>query len=90
MSDDVLNRLVAIITANPHSADSLSLYALVSTLRMEKTGYLYTLRKLRDLDNEHRQLAYELMELMAQNGNEGDAWEAALEAMDAAVRQGSL
>ncbi|MDT8388312.1 MAG: hypothetical protein RQ736_12415 [Thiogranum sp.] len=90
MSDHVLDRLVAIITANPHSADSLGLYALVSTLRMEKTGYLYTLRKLRDLNDEHRQLAYELMELMAQNGNEGDAWEAALETMDAAVRRGTL
>lgn len=88
MTDDTLGRVVAAISADPHSAASLGLYALVSTLKMDKTGYIYTLRKLRDLSPEHRQLAYELMELMAQKGNQGDAWEAALQAMDAAVRKG--
>jgi len=88
MPDSILNQLVKLISADPHSADSLGLYALASTMRMEQTGYLYTLRKLRDLNPEHRQLAYELMELMAQQGNEGAAWNAALQAMDAAVRKG--
>lgn len=88
MPDSILDKLVKLIGADPHSADSLGLYALASTMRMDKTGYLYTLRKLRDLDPEHRQLAYELMELMAQQGNEGEAWDAALQAMDAAVRKG--
>jgi hypothetical protein len=88
MGDDVLQKVVDIVKANPHSGLSLNLYALVSTLRMEKSGYMYMLRKLRDLNAEQRQLAYGLMELMAENGNQGDAWEAALRAMDEAVRGG--
>jgi hypothetical protein len=88
MGDDVLKKVVDIVKANPHSGLSLNLYALVSTLRMEKSGYMYMLRKLRDLNAEQRQLAYGLMELMAENGNRGDAWEAALRAMDEAVRGG--
>lgn len=88
MAEDVLQQVVALIKANPHGGASLNLYALISTLKMEKGGYMYMLRKLRDLSPEHRQLAYGLMELMAENGNQGAAWEQALEAMDAAVRGG--
>ena len=88
MHEDVLQKVVDIVTANPHSGLSLNLYALVSTLKMEKSGYMYMLRKLRDLNAEQRQLAYGLMELMAEQGNRGEAWEAAVQAMDAAVRKG--
>ena len=88
MQDDVLENIVEIIKADPHSGLSLNLYALVSTLKMEKRGYMYMLRKLRDLSAEHRQLAYGLMELMARNGNRGEAWEAAVQAMDQAIRSG--
>ena len=88
MAYDVLQKLVETVSADPHNGGSLGLYALASTLKMENTGYLYTLRKLRDLDPGQRQLAYELMELMAQQGNRGDAWETALQAMDEAVRKG--
>jgi hypothetical protein len=84
----VLQQVVDLITADPHSSASLNLYALVSTFRMEKSGYMYTLRKLRDLSPEHRQLAYGLMELMAQNGNQGAEWDEALRAMDQAIRGG--
>ena len=77
-----------IIKADPRGGLSLNLYALVSTLRMEKSGYMYMLRKLRDLSAEHRVIAYELMELMAENGNRGEAWEAALQAMDEAIKRG--
>jgi hypothetical protein len=45
-------------------------------------------RKLRDLSVEHRQLAYGLMELMADNGNRGEEWEAAVQTMDQAIRSG--
>jgi hypothetical protein len=83
-----LQQVVDIIRANPHSGLSLNLYALVSTLKMEKSGYMYMLRKLRDLTPEQRQLAYSLMELMAEHGNRGEAWEAALKAMDEAIRGG--
>ena len=88
MQQDVLQKVVDIVRAQPHSGLSLGLYALVSTLKMEQSGYMYMLRKLRDLNPEQRQLAYGLMELMAENGNRGEAWEAALEAMDAAVKGG--
>jgi len=88
VAEDVLEQVVELIRNNPHSGVSLNLYALISTLKMEKGGYMYMLRKLRDLSPEHRQLAYGLMELMAENGNQGAAWEQALEAMDAAVRGG--
>jgi hypothetical protein len=86
MSSDILQQVVDLVKANPHGGVSLNLYALVSTLRMEKGGYMYMLRKLRDLAPEHRRLAYGLMELMAENGNRGPEWEAALQAMDEAVR----
>lgn len=86
MPGDVLQQVVDLIRANPHGGASLNLYALVSTLRMEKGGYLYMLRKLRDIAPEHRQLAYGLMELMAEHANQGPEWDAALQAMDEAVR----
>lgn len=88
MQDDVLQQVVDIIKAGPHSGPGLNLFALISTLRMDGSGYMYMLRKLRDLSPEHRQLAYGLMELMAENGNQGEAWDAALQAMDEAVRGG--
>ncbi len=84
--DDVLERLVARVEADPQGGDGLLLYALASTLRMENSGYLYLLRKLRDLSPEGRRLAYDLMELMACGGNAGPAWEAALDRLDAAIR----
>ena len=86
MSSAVLQQVVDLIKADPHGGTSLNLYALVSTLRMEKGGYMYMLRKLRDISPEHRQLAYGLMELMAEHGNQGPEWDAALESMDKAVR----
>ncbi|TCK18473.1 hypothetical protein DFR30_1751 [Thiogranum longum] len=88
MQENLLQQVVDIIQENPHSGAGLQLYALISTLRMEKSGYLYMLRKLRDLSPEHRKLAYGLMELMAENGNQGEAWDAALQVMDGAVRGG--
>jgi hypothetical protein len=88
MAETVLHKVVDMIQADPHGGTSLTLYALVCTLKMEKGGYMYMLRKLRDLCPEHRQLAYGLMELMAEHGNQGEAWEAAVAAMDEAVRKG--
>jgi hypothetical protein len=87
MSEDVLQQVVELIKAEPHGGASLNLYALVSTLRMEKSGCLYMLRKLRDLGPGQRQLAYGLMELMAEHGNQGHDWEQALAEMDEAVKR---
>ena len=84
--NDILNQVTKVIETNPHSAESLILYALISTLRMEKGGYMFMLRKLRDLSPDNRQLAYELIELMAINGNQGEAWENALVSLDSAIK----
>ena len=84
--NDILNQVTKVIETNPHSAESLILYALISTLRMEKGGYMFMLRKLRDLSPDNRQLAYELIELMANNGNQGEAWENALVSLDSAIK----
>ena len=88
MPDSILQEVTALITTDPHSGAALNLYALISTLRMDKTGYMFMLRKLRDLAPENRQLAYRLMEFMAEGGNEGEVWEQALLQMDEAVRNG--
>jgi hypothetical protein len=88
MPETILQEITELIVADPHSGGALTLYALVSTLRMDKSGHLFMLRKLRDMMPEHRQMAYRLMELMAREGNVGEAWEQALERMDQAVRKG--
>ena len=86
--NDTLERVVAEISAAPHSAAALTLYALVSTLEYERAGYLFKLDKLRDLSAEQRRLAYALMETMVAGDNRGDAWEAAKNRMDDVVRGG--
>lgn len=83
-----LEALVAEIAAAPHSAAALTLYALASTLEFEQAGYLYKLVKLRDLSGSQRQLAYRLMEMMAQGCNQGEDWQQAKAQMDALVRAG--
>ena len=88
MPETILREITELVEANPHGGGALVLYALMSTLRMEKSGYLFMLRKLRDLEPEQRQLAYRLRDLMARGGNTGDEWEQALARMDTAVRQG--
>jgi len=86
MSTNPLDKVVKLITSAPHSATSLTLYALVSTLEYETAGCLFKLTKLRDMDSAHRTLAYELMELMATGANHGEKWERAKAHMDALVR----
>lgn len=88
MSPDPLARTLAVIEAAPHSAAALTLYALINTFAYEQAGCLFKLNKLRDLELEHRQLAYDLMELMVAGGNQGDAWDKARVRMDELVRAG--
>lgn len=86
MSDDVLEQVTSIIEADPRSGQSLLLFALVSTLNVEKTGHMYMLGKLREFTPENRQLAYGLMELMANNRTHDEAWQQAVTRMEEAVR----
>lgn len=86
MSNQVLEKVLSVIEREPHSAASLTLFALVSTLEFEQAGYLFKLDKLRGLSAKERQLAYELMELMAEGGNKGSEWERCKALMDEAIR----
>ena len=83
-----LEAIIAEVAAAPHSAAALTLYALVSTLEFEQAGYLFKLAKLRDLSVSQRQLAYRLMEMMADGRNAGEDWHQAKAQMDALVRTG--
>ncbi len=88
MSEDPLQQVLAVIAAAPHSADALTLYALVSALEHEHAGCLFKLTKLRDLDPAARRVAYALMEHMAGGEHLDAAWHAAKARMDAMVRGG--
>jgi hypothetical protein len=84
-----LSRVLALIAQAPQSAAALTLYALVSTLEHERTGCLFRLVKLNDLDADQRSLAYGLMECLAR-GEVGDpAWQAAKARIDGLIRGGA-
>ena len=85
---DVLEQVVQRVEAAPESSQALLLYALISTLAIEKAGCMFKLTKLREMEPETRQLAYGLLELMAREENRGPAWEQARSRIDEAVRGG--
>lgn len=88
MTDATLEEVVKVIEATPRSGQALLLFALAKTLDVPKTGHMYMLKKLREMDADTRQLAYGLMELMAQQGNHGDDWNKAIARMEAAIQTG--
>jgi hypothetical protein len=73
------------IENDSRSGQSLLLYALVKTLAIPQGGHSYLLTKLREMNPETRQLAYGLMELMAQGGTATDEWKEAEQRMDKAI-----
>lgn len=73
------------IEAEPRSGQSLLLYALIKTLSIPQGGHAYLLTKLKEMNPDTRQLAYALMELMAQGGAARPQWSAAVERMDQAI-----
>ena len=81
-----LEEVVAEVAAAPQSAAALTLYALVSTLELERAGCLFKLAKLRDLTVAQRRVAYRLIEMMAQRQNQGADWQIAKARMDRLVR----
>lgn len=87
-AEQTLQAVVELIEREPHGAAALTLYALVSTLEYPKSGYLFKLDKLRDLDVEQRQLAYALIELMVAGEVGSEAWTRAKAVMDERVRRG--
>ncbi|MDH5391682.1 MAG: hypothetical protein OEY11_00725 [Gammaproteobacteria bacterium] len=86
MRSDVLERVYEIIKAAPHSSQSLLLFALLKTLDIQKGGHMYLLSKLKDMTAENRQLAYGLMELMAENQTMSEDWQAKLQLIESAIR----
>ncbi len=88
MTEDILQRVIAKIEAEPHSGQSLLLFALTKTLDMPRGGHMYMLQKLREMTAETRTLAYGLMEHMAEGRNTGPDWEAAIARMERAIRGG--
>jgi len=88
MTDVTLEEVVQVIEATPRSGQALLLFALAKTLDVPKTGHMYMLKKLQEMDAETRRLAYGLMELMAQQGNQGDEWNKAIARMEKAIQSG--
>ena len=86
MKDSVLEQIVQQITTDPRSGQSLLLFALVATLNVEKTGHMYMLGKLKEFTPENRQLAYAVIELMANNGAGNEVWQQAYVKMETAIR----
>ena len=84
--DSVLDKVVEQIVNDPRSGQSLLLFALLATLNVEKTGHLYMLAKLKEFTPENRQLAYAVMELMANNEIGNEVWHKAYAQMEQAIR----
>lgn len=89
MDNKVLDKVYDVIKQSPHSAQSLLLFALLKTLDIKKGGHMYLLEKLKDMTAESRQLAYELMELMASNQSHDDNWKQKIELIETAIRTNS-
>jgi len=85
-TESALSAVTQTISKDPHSASALILYALVNTLAYEKSGCLFKLDKLRDLDAADRQLAYELIEIMVRGDNQQPAFKLAKDNLDQLVR----
>jgi hypothetical protein len=88
MSEDMLEQVVGLIESSPRSGQALLLFALAKTLDVPKTGHMYMLKKLQEMDSDTRRLAYGLMELMAQQGNQGNVWNQAITRMEKAIQAG--
>ena len=86
MSGSILEKITQEITKDPRSGQALLLFALVATLNVEKTGHMYMLGKLKEFTPENRQLAYEVIELMATNESTSDVWHEAYAKMEVAIR----
>lgn len=89
MSDEVLEKVFEIIKESPHSGQSLLLFALLKTLDIQKGGHMYMLSKLKEMTPENRQLAYGLMDMMAENKTLSENWQVKLQQIESAIRNNS-
>lgn len=81
-----LEKTLERIESDPRSGQSLLLYALVKTLAIPQGGHNYLLSKLKEMNPDTRQLAYGLMELMAQGAYVKEEWQLIEAKMDKAIR----
>ncbi len=88
MSEQTLDKVAEIIKSEPHSSQALLLFGLIKTLDIEKGGHMYLLVKLKEMTAETRQLAYQLMELMASGHIQDDAWKQFVEMIEDTIRNG--
>ncbi len=83
-----LHAATALVEQSPRSGQALLLFALISTLSMPQGHHAYLLTKLKEMEPATRQIAYGLMELMAQGAITQAQWQEAVQRMDRAVRGG--
>lgn len=81
-----IEKALVLIEGNPRSGQALLLYALVKTLSIPQGGHNYLLSKLKEMEPATRQVAYGLMELMAQGAYVKEEWQLAEARMDKAIR----
>ncbi len=86
MSSSPLDQVSEIIKAAPHSSQALLLFGLIKTLDIEKGGHMYLLVKLKEMSEDTRQLAYQLMELMASGHVHDDAWKQFVNSIEETIR----
>lgn len=86
MSEKTLDSVLSIVKENPHSGQSLLLFALMKTLDIPKGGHMYMLAKLKEMLPETRQLAFGLMQLMAENKTQDDEWKSKVLEVEALIR----
>jgi len=86
MSTSILEKAGEIIKSEPHSSQALLLFGLIKTLDIEKGGHMYLLIKLKEMTEETRQVAYQLMELMASGNMQNVDWQQFVETIEETIR----
>ena len=86
MSSPLLQQVLNVVKENPHSGQALLLFALCKTLDIEKGGHMYLLAKLKEISPDNRQLAYQLMEYMAEGHTGNEEWQQLIINMENLIR----
>ena len=86
MSNEILDKVFEVIKAEPHSGQSLLLFALMKTLDIPKGGHMYMLGKLKEMTPDTRELAFGLMKIMAENKTQDDEWKSKVQMIESAIR----
>lgn len=74
MNLSALEKAVEMIGNDRVSGQSLLIYGLIMTINARQGGQLYLLSKLREMQPETRQLAYEIMDIYARGDSDQPQW----------------